>query len=288
MDYVNMKEFSIMILVITGVLPIFLNYALHCVLGLNEMCFINFHSTFHNVLASFLFFYILFSYGLQYPNMSFAVPFSHTCLLVLWSQSLPLLWGMNPLSPLANDGQLKAHSQGSNQIYSPLIGLEEARGRAFISVSSFLFLSSCLRFGLLAGVACGGLSDGQKEELSAELGVFKPSQRRTEPPVCRRDMAAALWWVTMFCLQAEDLSTDWLNESKLSTADTKSGKQKGRAKSETSLSSFPHCQRIHSPVPRVQCQTKHVTPCFSSANSRTKNRQEHQLEQKSCIRADVE
>lgn len=211
-----MKEFSIVILVITGVLPIFLNYALHCVLELNEMSFIHFHSTFHKSLASFLFFYVFFSYGVQYPNMSFAVPFSHACLLVLWSQSLPLLWGMSPLSPLANDGQLKAHSQGPNQIYSPLIGLEEARGRAFISVSSFLFLSSCLRFGLLAGVACGGLSDGQKEELSAELGFFKPSQRRTDPPVCRRDMAAAVHcdgWQCFVCRLRICPQTGWMRGS---------------------------------------------------------------------------
>lgn len=190
-----------------------------------------------------------------------------------------------PLSALANDGQLKAHSQDSNQIYSLLIGLEEAGGRAFISVSSFLFLSSCLRFGLCAGVACSSLSDGQKEELSAELGVrAEPTRARSAALLQRHSCCSQLWWVTMFCLQAEDLSTDRLNERMLSTDDTESGKQKGRAKSETSLSSFPLCQRIHSPVARVQCQTKHVTPCFSCANSRTKNRNQHQLEQKLYVK----
>lgn len=193
--------------------------------------------------------------------MSFAVLFSPACLLLLWSQSLPLLWGMSPLSALANDGQLKAHSQDSNQIYSLLTGLEEAGGRAFISVSSFLFLSSCLRFGLCAGVACSSLSDGERRSCQRSWG-FEPSQQGPDPQ--RHGCCSQLWWVTMFCLQAEDLSTDRLNERMLPTDDTESGKQKGRAKSETSLSSFPHCQRIHSPVARVQCQTKHVTSCFSS------------------------
>lgn len=134
---------------------------------------------------------------------------------------------MSPLSPLANDGQLKAHSQGPNQIYSPLIGLKKARGRAFISVSSFLFLSSCLRFGLRAGVACGGLSDGQKQELSAELGVWvEPKRDRSAGLRQRHGRCSQFWWVTMFCLQAEDLSTDWLNERTLSTADTGSESKK--------------------------------------------------------------
>lgn len=180
--------------------------------------------------------------------------------LVLGSQSLPLLWGMSPLSPLANDGQLKAHSQSPNQIYSPLIGLKNARGRAFISVSSFLFLSSCLRFSLRAGVACGGLSDGQKQELSAELGVW------AEPKRDRSARSAAEAWPLQSILMGDNvLSAGWGSVHRLAEwEDAIHGwhwerKQKGRAKSETSLSSFPHCQRIHSLVPRVQCQTKHMS-----------------------------
>lgn len=156
--------------------------------------------------------YRFFPYTVQYPNMSFAVPFSHACLLVLRSQSLPLLWGMSPLSPLANDGQLKAHSQGPNQIYSPLIGLKKARGRAFISVPSFLFLSSCLRFGLRAGVACGGLSDGQKQSCQRSWG-FESSQRGTDPPVCGRGMAAAVnfdGWQCFVCRLRICPQTGWM------------------------------------------------------------------------------
>lgn len=43
------------------------------------------------------------------------------------------------LSALASDGQLKAHSQAANQIYSLLIGLEEARGRALYLGLPFSF-----------------------------------------------------------------------------------------------------------------------------------------------------
>ncbi|CAM4703904.1 unnamed protein product [Leuciscus chuanchicus] len=45
---------------------------------------------------------------------------------------------------------------------------------------------------------------------------FEPSQRGADPPVCCRGMAAAV----------EDLSTDWLNERTLSTADTGSESKK--------------------------------------------------------------
>lgn len=173
-----------------------------------------------------------------------------SCTLI--SVPIPLLWSMSPHSPLANDGQLKAHSQGSNQIYSPLIGLEGAGGRAFISERFLLFFFSCLRISLRAGPACGGLSDGQKEELSAEPGVCaEPARDRFAWVNC--DGWRCFVWRPKI----------WLNERMLSTADTGSGKQKGRVKSEISLSSFPHCQHIYSPIPRVQYKTKRVVSCFS-------------------------
>lgn len=131
--------------------------------------------------------------------MSFAVLFSPACLLLLWSQSLPLLWGMSPLSALANDGQLKAHSQDSNQIYSLLTGLEEAGGRAFISV----FLSLFVLLFALWPVCRGGLQQSEwwrKEELSAEMGV------QAEPTRAR---SAEAWLLQSIVMGDNVLSAGW-------------------------------------------------------------------------------
>lgn len=145
-----------------------------------------------------------------------------------------------------------------------------------MSVCFFLFFFSCLRFSLRAGPACGGLSDGQKEELSAEPGVWDEPMRDRFARVNCDGWRCFVWRLKI-----------WLNERMLSTADTGSGNQKGRVKSEISLSSFPHCQHIYSPVPRVQYKTKHVILVFlaveksRSANIRTKNRKGLQWEKKS-------
>lgn len=157
-----------------------------------------------------------------------------------------------PLSPLANDGQLKAHSQDSNQIYSPLIGLEGAGGDGFYIC---VFLSLFLLLFTLQLACRAGLWRTERWTKGGAVSGAGGLSRASEGQV-------QLWWVTVFCLEAEDLSMGLLNERMLSTADIGSGKQKGRVKSETSLSSFPHCQHIYSPLPRVQYETKHVTSCF--------------------------
>lgn len=60
----------------------------------------------------------------------------------------------HPRSPVANDGQLKAHSRGANQICRPVIGLQRAGGRAFISPSLGLVCALVSRWMMDKRAAC--------------------------------------------------------------------------------------------------------------------------------------
>ena len=89
--------------------------------------------------------------------------------------------GEPPCSPVANDGQLKAHSRGANQICRAVIGLRWAGGRAFISPSlSLSCWCSCLR-----------LNDGQKSGLSTST----PGWQRMCVLVC----VGVCWCVCVCC-----------------------------------------------------------------------------------------
>ncbi len=120
-----------------------------------------------------------------------------------------------PFSALANDGQLKAHSQDSNQIYSLLIGLEEAGGRAFISVflSLFvlLFCCSCALACMPGWLAAVWVMD--KRRSCQRSWGFEPSQRGPDPLLCCRGMAAAVncnGWQCFVCRVRICPQTSWM------------------------------------------------------------------------------